>query len=384
METTYSTFGVIFYLKKQKTLSDGRTPIYARVTLNGKRTEISTKRSIALAQWDTRKGMGRGSRQEIVELNRFLNLFRAKIIDTYQKLLLSGNAFDGCSIRDRVTGVGSGGHGLLELIEHHRVAQSGKLAPGTMKNYSTTERYIKRFLSEKYRKNDFSLLDLNYAFISEFEHYLRNLVPIDHKRALKNNGVMKHIERFRKMVNMAVRLDWLPKDPFAQFRKHFDKVERESLDVHELTIIENKFFGIERLQHVLDMFLFSCYTGLAYIDLSELTSANIIAGIDGRPWISTRRTKTETSVLVPLLPKALALMAKYSDDPRAIANGTLFPIISNQRMNGYLKEIATICGIGKNLTFHIARHTFATTVTLGNGVPIESVSKMLGHTSQSE
>ena len=168
-------------------------------------------------------------------------------------------------------------------------------------------------------------------------------MPIDHKRGLNNNGVMKHIERFRKMVNMAVRLDWLPKDPFAQFRKHFDKVERESLDVHELTILENKFFDIERLQHVLDMFLFSCYTGLAYIDLSELSSANIITGIDGRPWISTRRTKTETSVLVPLLPKALALLSKYSEDPRAIANGTLFPVISNQRMNGYLKEIATIC-----------------------------------------
>jgi len=226
-----------------------------------------------------------------------------------------------------------------------------------------------------------ALCDLNYSFISGFEHFLRNLVPTDHKRALNNNGVMKHIERLRKMVNMAVRMDWLPKDPFAQFRKHFDKVERESLDLKELSILAEKHFSIERLRHVCDMFLFCCYTGLAYIDLAELTPSNIVTGIDGYPWISTKRAKTETNVLVPIVPKARELMAVYEADPRCIANGTLFPVISNQRMNGYLKEIAEICGIHKTLTFHIARHTFATTVTLGRGVPIESVSKMLGHTS---
>ena len=129
------------------------------------------------------------------------------------------------------------------------------------------------------------------------------------------------------------------------------------------------------------MFLFSCYTGLSYIDLAELGPENIITGIDGELWLQTSRTKTNTSVRVPLLPKANELIEMYCDSPKSLENGTVFPVISNQRMNGYLKEIADICGITKRLTFHIARHTFATTVTLSNGVPIESVSKMLGHTT---
>ena len=158
-------------------------------------------------------------------------------------------------------------------------------------------------------------------------------------------------------------------------------MERHSLNGKELASLVDKEFTIERLRNVRDMFLYSCFTGLSYIELSELTPSKIITGIDGGLWISTSRAKTDTGVRVPLLPQAIELMEKYIDDPRALNNGTVFPVISNQRMNGYLKEIADLCGISKTLTFHIARHTFATTVTLSNGVPIESVSKMLGHTS---
>ncbi|WP_313367621.1 site-specific integrase [Sphingobacterium mizutaii] len=381
MKAQYCTFGVVFYLKKQKTTAQGTTPIYARITVNGKRTEISVKRSVAVSGWDVKKCLAKGSRQETAELNRFLDRFKAKIIDAYQELVLSGNTVDGAVIRERVTGASQSGRTLGSLMEYHNQDQESKLAYGTMKNYYTTQGYIKRFLKEKYRRTDMALSDLSYTFISDFEHYLRTYKPIDHHRPMNNNGIMKHIERLRKMVNMAVMMDWLAKDPFAKFRKHFDRVERKSLTKQELAKLEKKRFRVERLQQVLDMFLFSCYTGLAYIDLSELTPDNIITGIDGNLWIFTSRAKTDTGVRIPLLPKARELMEKYSDDPRAVNKGTVFPVISNQRMNGYLKEIAEICEINKDLTFHIARHTFATTVTLSNGVPIESVSKMLGHTS---
>lgn len=381
MKTQHCTFGVIFYLKKQKTTAQGKAPIYARVTVNVKRTEISVKRSVAVSGWDAKKGLAKGSREETAELNRFLARFKAKIIDAYQELVLSGSTVDGAVIRERVTGSAQSGQTLGSLIEYHNKEQESKLAYGTMKNYYTTQSYIKRFLKEKYRRTDIAILELNYSFISDFEHYLRGYKPKDHHRPLNNNGIMKHIERLRKMVNMAVTMDWLAKDPFAKFRKHFDKIERKSLTKEQLDRLENKRFRVERLQQVLDMFLFSCYTGLAYIDLAELTPDNIITGIDGDLWIYTSRAKTDTSVRIPLLPKARELMEKYQDDPRAVSNGTVFPIISNQRMNGYLKEIAEICEINTDLTFHIARHTFATTVTLSNGVPIESVSKMLGHTS---
>jgi site-specific recombinase XerD len=171
------------------------------------------------------------------------------------------------------------------------------------------------------------------------------------------------------------------KEPFASFKKHFDKVERHLLNGKELASLVDKEFTIERLRNVRDMFLYSCYTDLSYIELAELTPSKIITGIDGGLWISTSSAKTDTGVRVQLLSQAIELMEKYIDDPRALNNGTVFPVISNQRMNGYLKEIADLCGITKILTFHITRRTFATTVTLSNGLPIESVSKMLGHTS---
>ncbi|KGO85401.1 integrase [Flavobacterium rivuli WB 3.3-2 = DSM 21788] len=381
MKTATITFGVLFYLKKQKTSTQGKAPICARVTVNGKRTEISIKRSINANEWDERKGMAKGSRKETIELNMFLNQFKAKIINTYQQMVLTDVPIDGPAIRDKILGTNHLAPTLISLMEYHNEQQLHKLAPGTMKNYHTTQRYVKKFLMEKLYRNDVVLSQLTYKFILDFESYLFNYVPKDHQKPLNNNGIMKHIERLRKMINMAVKLDWLTKDPFASFKKHFDKVERESLNNQELVALTNKEFPIERLRNVRDMFLFSCYTGLAYIELAELTPNKIVTGIDGGLWISTSRAKTDTGVRVPLLPQAIELIDIYRDDPRVLNNSTVFPVISNQRMNGYLKEIADLCGITKTLTFHIARHTFATTVTLSNGVPIESVSKMLGHTS---
>lgn len=381
MKTAGTTFGVLFYLKTQKTTMQGSAPICARVTVNGKRTEISVKRSVKATEWDERKGMAKGARKELTELNMFLNQFKAKIINTYQEMVLSDAAIDGPSIRDRVLGTEHLSQTLISLMEYHNEQQMHKLAPGTMKNYYTTQRYLKKFLLEKLYRNDIVLSQLKYKFLLDFERYLFNYIPKDHQKPLNNNGIMKHIERLRKMINLAVKLDWLSKDPFASFKKHIDKVERESLSRIELSAMAGKEFTIDRLRHVRDMFLFSCYTGLSYIELAELTPNKIITGIDGGLWISTSRAKTDTSVRIPLLPHAIDLIENYRNDIRAQNNGTVFPVISNQRMNGYLKEIADLCGITKTLTFHIARHTFATTITLSNGVPIESVSKMLGHTS---
>ena len=191
---------------------------------------------------------------------------------------------------------------------------------------------------------------------------------------------MKHLERLRKMVNLSVKLEWLDKNPFEKYRLSFKKVERICLIQEEVDTIENKTFSIERLQYVKDLFVFACYTGLAYIDICKLTPENVTKGIDGGDWIYTKREKTEVSVHIPLLPKARAILAAYKDNPRALHSGRLFPPISNQKLNSYLKEVADLCGITKKLTFHIARHTFATIITLSNGVPIETVSKLLGHT----
>jgi integrase len=192
---------------------------------------------------------------------------------------------------------------------------------------------------------------------------------------------MKHMQRFRKILNLGVRLEWLTKNPFNAYNVRFDKVERGFLTKYELKIIEKKKFSIERLELIKDLFIFSCYTGLAYTDAINLNLSEISIGIDGKKWIYSKREKTQTPLKIPVLPQALEIIEKYKSNPRSVNRGTIFPMVSNQKVNGYLKEIADICEIDKNLTFHLARHTFATTVTLSNGVPIETVSNLLGHKS---
>lgn len=176
-----------------------------------------------------------------------------------------------------------------------------------------------------------------------------------------------------------MKIEWIEKNPFRNFTPKFDRVERDFLTEAELTKIKEKDFG-KRLEQVRDIFIFSCYTGLSFIDVANLSEENIIIGMDGEKWISTHRQKTFNKVFLPLLPQAEAILEKYKDNPQAQHRGVLLPAASNQKTNAYLKEIADLCEIKKKLTFHIARHTFATTVTLTNGVPIETVSKMLGHT----
>jgi len=383
MNASNNTFGVAFYLKKQKATQLGKSPIYARITVNGKRIEISIKRSIEEENWNPVKGVARGSREQIVKLNKYLDQYKASVVETYQELLLQKKWITAELLKAKVTGMDQAEFTLCKLIAYHNHEQGQVLEPGTMKNYYTTEKYLKEFLKVRIKASDVYLSELNYKFITDFEYYLRKRKPEKGQKKLTTNGLMKHLERFCKMVNMAVRMEWIVRNPFHAYQLKFDKVNRDYLTKDELQRIENKAFQIGRLQIVQDLFIFSCYTGLAYIDVYNLTPGNLVKGIDNNLWIITSRQKTNTPVKVPLLPKALEIIEKYKGHPQAIAEGKLLPLLTNQKLNSYLKEIADICNIVKPLTFHIARHTFATTVTLTNGVPIETVSKLLGHTKLS-
>jgi len=378
--TNTNTFGVIFYLRKYK-INNGLAPIYARITVDGKRVDVSVKRNIDEKNWNGNKGMAKGSREEVRALNAYLEQVRASIVSCYQEMMLQKKLVTAEAIKNMFLGNDRKEYTLCKLVEYHNTQAKDSLTWGTLKNYFTTQKYISKFLKERFGTSDIYLSELSYKFITDFEYFLRSHQPEDHHKPLANNGVMKHIERFRKMINMAIRLEWIDKDPFSAYQQKFEKVERDFLTKEELASIEMRELAIVRLQWVRDLFVFSCYTGLAYIDVMQLTHANITKGIDGEDWLYTNRQKTSNPVRVPLLPKALEIIERYSKHPRAIANGTLFPVISNQKLNSYLKEIADLCYIKKNLTFHLARHTFATTVTLTNGVPIESVSKMLGHST---
>lgn len=379
MSMQQNTFGVIFYLRKYKTTSNGKTPIYARITVNGKRADIATKRGIEEDNWNTKKGMAKGSRQEMTLLNNFLEKFRSGIVEGYQTLLLQKKLITADLIKDKFLGKDQQDFTIRKLIDYHNQQEMDNLEWGTMKNYYTTQKYILQFLKEKQGTEDKFLSELNYKFITDLEMYLRQVEDKNGLSAMANNGVMKHLERLCKMINLAVKLEWLERNPFHAYQLKFEKVERECLTAWELSNLEAKTMSISRLQTIKDLFVFSCYTGLAYIDVFNLKPEHIVEVAEGEFWIKTKRQKTNTPVIVPLLPKALHIIEKYSNHPQALADGKVLPVISNQKLNGYLKEIADICGITKPLTFHIARHTFATTVTLTNGVPIETISRMLGH-----
>ena len=194
---------------------------------------------------------------------------------------------------------------------------------------------------------------------------------------------MKHMERLKKMSRLAVRLEWLDKDPFINYKLKFKKTERQFLTEREIRLIEETSFQAPSYSKIKDLFIFACYTGLSYVDVRELKANHLVKGMDGNDWLYTKRTKTDEPLKIPLLPKAKEIIKKYKDDPDIIASERLLPIYTNHMINRTLKDIADTCGILKRVTFHVARHTFATAITLSNGVPIETVSKLLGHTKLS-
>ncbi|WP_417881829.1 site-specific integrase [Xanthomarina gelatinilytica] len=375
---TSSTFSILFWLKLSK-VKNGKAPLYARITVNGKRAEISLKRKIKIEYWSSAKNKVKGTNQQARTINEFLDQVSSELHQAKNELKSEGKIISAQTVKARYLKEDEQNFSLNDIIKYHNEDMIGKLKWGTQKNYFTTQGYISDFIFTKYKVTDMYLKQLDYNFILKFEKYLRKYKPTDHQKPMGNNTVMKHIERFRKMITLAYKLEWIERDPFINFQSKFEKIERGFLTELELNQIEEKDYTIERLQLVKDLFIFACYTGLSYIDVVSLNENNINYGIDGELWIIMKRGKTNNQLRIPILPKALEIMEKYKKNPRALANGTIFPKMSNQKLNAYLKEIADLCEIKKYLTFHLARHTFATTVTLSNGVPIETVSKLLGH-----
>ena len=343
------------------------------------RYPLSVILSLSIGNAD--KGQAKGTKEEARSINNYIEQVRTQIFTCYQKMQAEQKLVTAEAIKNLYLGKEEKQHSLLSIIDYHNTELKHTLEYGTFKNYLTTQKYVELFLKDSLKTKDIFLSQLNYKFIYDFEMFLKSYQPKDHHKQCGQNTAMKHIERFRKIINLAIKYEWLQRDPFAKFKPTFTKTSREFLTAQELQRLENKEFSISRIQYVKDLFVFSCYTGLAYIDVMQLKASNLAIGIDGMHWIYTNRQKTDDSVRIPLLPAAYSIIEKYKTSPKALAEETLFPNISNQKLNSYLKEIADVCSIDKNMTFHMARHTFATTVTLTNGMPIETVSKLLGHNS---
>ena len=373
-----SNFHLLFYLRKQKIYKGGPMAIYMRITVNGKRADMSTGRECDPAKWSSRAGRATGTKEEIKSLNNYLDSLQMKVRDAQQVLIDSNLSITTESLQNQFLGKREESRYLIQLFHEHNAKVKALIGNGfeanTLKGYNTSVKHLTGFLQKEYGKSDLEINLLNHAFITGFEFYL--------KTDCKCSGVSaaKYIKHLKKIVNHCIANSWLKQNPFINYKLTAKAKERTYLTQQELDAIAGKKLNIERLAQVRDIFVFCCYTGLSYADVKKLKRNEIGIGVDGEQWIFTSRQKTDTSSRIPLLPVAVEILNRYQDYPQCNNMGLLLPVLSNQKMNAYLKEIADLCGIIKHLTFHLARHSFATTVTLSNGVPIETVSKMLGHT----
>jgi len=370
---SFNTFSISFNLRTDKADSNGTAPIYIRITVNGKRVEIATKKRFDMLRWDN--GYPTGTKADAKNLKIEMESIKFRINQIYRELFEKNEIITAKKIKDHYYGLEVKSKTVMQMFEYH-ISNMKKMvgvqyAPATVVRFETCRRHIVKFLKISYQTDDMFLSELNYEFIAKMEYYFKVTCGCNH------NTSMKYIKIFKTVINHAIKLDWLEKDPFKQFSITIEPVERDYLTNEELETIEHKKINIPRIELVRDIFIFCCYTGLAYIDVLNLKEEHIFTSNDEK-FIQLKRTKTKTKSLIMLLPKALEIINKYKDSPKKNPTSIL-PVLTNQKMNAYLKEIADICGITKNITFHLARHTFATTVTLTNGVPIETVNAMIGH-----
>ncbi|WP_296109417.1 site-specific integrase [uncultured Alistipes sp.] len=375
MERT--TFGLLFYIRRDKTNKRGEAPVFMRLTINGERADASIKRFIEPHAWNSAKGKANEKSRGGKDLNLYLDAISANILRIQRDLELDKKEVSAQIILNRYLGKEqSDRHTLMEVFRAHnekcRALSGISLAPATVIRYETTLRLTEEFLQKNYKKEDCYLDEVTNQFIEDFEFFLKTV------RRCCHNTTTKYLLNFKKIIRIALAKGWMKKDPFAQVHFHFEPVEREFLEKQELKAMLNKEITITRLAQVRDIFCFCCLTGLAFTDVQQLKAEHLVADIHGKIWIRKARQKTKNMCNIPLLDEAQKIIDRYRDHPYCQTHGVLLPVCSNQKMNSYLKELADICGIRKNLSTHCARHTFAT-LTLASGATIDNVAKMLGH-----
>lgn len=372
-----ATFNIHYYIKRTKLLKNGDAPVYMRLTLNGENAEISLKRSIKPSLWDTTRNKAKGTSPEASEINEYLTSIRGQLFMHQRELQEAGKQITAKVLLNTFLGIGEKQWSLVELFEEHNnnVKQliGREYTNSTHQKFVASLKHIRNYCTIQYNNEKLPLSEVNNKFITGFDFYLKTVAKCQH------NSSMKHIKALKKVIRIGLANDYIRKDPFASYRITQKFVEREYLTQTEIDAIINKEINIQRLDVIRDLFIFECYTGLAYKDLEALKKENIEIGIDGHKWIVIRRGKTGVTCRIPIFPVSESIIKKYAAHAEVLISGKLLPVPSNQKMNAYLKELASICGIEKDLHTHLARHTYATTVTLSNGIPIETVSKLLGH-----
>lgn len=371
-----SNFNVRFYIRRDHVNKDGTSAIMVRVTVNGERAVFSSKLSVDPKLWDNEANRAIGTSRVVKELNRTLEDIRATIRSHYYELERYEALVTAEKVRNAFLGITVRTESILqlfkELLEEYKALEGISKSKATVQKYTRCYKRVEQFLKTKYKLSDMPLVEIDHKFIVDFECYLRTVSKCN------ENTSAKFLQTFKMVIIRARNNGYIKGDPFSNYKIRLKRVDRGYLSEEELERLRSTPITSKRVAQVRDVFQFCCYTGLAYIDLKLLREDNIRTSFDGKQWIMTHRHKTDTVVNVPILDIPMELLARYKGQCK---NGYLLPILSNQKCNQYLKDVAKACKIDKNITFHMARHTFATTVTLSQGVPIESVSKMLGHTN---
>jgi len=373
-----NSFGMAFFLKTAHKGSKIRA-VHLRITVDGITKETSTKRKWDVERWDQKTERAVGTKEDAKSLNYFLDSLTFKIHEIKTEIFYTGKPLTTEKVMDYILGRVTPRVKVLEEFQKHNDQMTALLgkgyARGTLQRFTITKNHLAAFIKFKFKKDDMDFSDLNLEFVKDFEFYLRTV------RDCSNNTTLKYIANFKKIVIRAIDKEIILKDPFKNFKGRKTKLVKKPLSTQELYELERHYFTTDRLNIVRDVFVFQCYTGLAYIDAYQLRKADIKDGIDGNLWIMSERQKTNSTTNVPLLPQALQIIEKYKDHPLCVQRGTVLPVSSNQKMNEYLKEIAILCGFPFTLNTHMARRTFGSTVTLNNNVPINVVKELLGHAS---
>ncbi|MFD2872056.1 site-specific integrase [Mucilaginibacter ximonensis] len=372
------TLGLLFYLKKPKDYTAGPVLIYLRITVDGDQKELSTKRFCEPEKWNAKANRAIGNKEETKTLNAYLDMLQNQVYDARTQLIDRGKIVTALALKNIVSGNDQRQWMLMALFKDHNKGLEeliGKgVAKGTHTNFETSYKHTARFLKTNYKIDDINILSLNLEFIKKLYHWYRTVKNLNHNSALKNIANMK------KIVLDCVDNGWLVADPFAKFEMTRDEVDTIYLTKEQVQAIANKPINTPRLSRVRDLFIFSCFTGLSFIDMKQLKRSEVFTN-DGELRIYKNRQKTGTPAVIPLLPIAKGILKKYEDDEYCLVKDMLLPVLSNQKYNSYLKDLAERCDIDLELSSKMARNTFATTITLANNVPMETISKMMGHKS---
>jgi len=371
-----STFKVLFYLKRNAIRKDGKMPIVTRVTVDGIIAQFNTKLEIQPNYWSVKTGKVIGHPSDSKQHNAQLEEIKASLHGIYHELQRKDNYVTAEKVKNEFLGISENHETLLNLFQKHnedvkKLIGVSKSA-GTYQKYEVTRRHLQKFMQLKYQITDISLKEIKHLFVTDFEIYLLTTA------ACNTNTTAKFMQFFKRIILIARNNGLIATDPFANYKIRLISVDRGYLTQEDVEKILKKEFAIKRLELVRDIFIFSCFTGLSYIDIKNLTNKEIRTSFDNNLWIMTKRQKTKVDSNILLLDVPKMIIEKYKGKS---VNDQVLPILSNQKMNAYLKEVGDLCEVDKELTFHLARHTFATTITLAKGVPIETVSKMLGHTN---